>query len=387
MRLPKWLHLACFGLGGFLLLLHALTAFTISGVGGDWLAYYFAGHAVLTHNADNLYNLSLLAQWQAPYLSSGVMPFNNAPVFAAVFVPLASLPIGIARLLWLAVTITAAYGALGVTCRLTGLLLRDSAYALAAFFPLSLALYTGQVSSILLLVFVVLALREWQSRCGYRDGFLAGMILLKPQLLLPLALYWLYRRRWRPLAALSAGGLLVVAGSLLVSVPASPRLLFTPVAGVSDPGRERSSCPAPDGWRIGRPGAWDHRGFGSAWRVVCCVAPPAHSLQSGDALVVAAHRHTLSGPVRPSPGGRPGGLSGTRLARRSADAARRGSGLAESAGVSARLRLGACCVGYRSVVRRLRSAGVVPRTRWLRAGDLAGCSCRARCASRIAAGF
>ena len=72
-RFPRWLRLSCFGLGTFLLLLMGWVGVKFGGVQSDWLAYYSAGYAVLTHNLDRLYDLasahsvarSLYSAWDA----------------------------------------------------------------------------------------------------------------------------------------------------------------------------------------------------------------------------------------------------------------------------------------------------------------------------------
>ena len=233
MRLPKWLRLSSLGLGTCLLWLAILISVTRTGIGGDWLAYYSAGYAVVTHNVANLYDLSLLQQWLGPYMPEHAMPFVyvNLPAFIPLFTPLGLLPILGARLVWLAVTALCAYASARISCRLTGLPLLDTLFALAAFFPLTISLYDGQISTILLLLFTLLALRERQHRSGYADGFLAGGLLLKPQFLPSLGLYWLYRRRWRSLAALVALTLVVLVACFLVSVPLA-RVYFSALSPV-----------------------------------------------------------------------------------------------------------------------------------------------------------
>ena len=99
--------------------------------------------------------------------------------------------------------------------------------ALLAFAPFVYSLVVGQMSPVTLLLFSLIAGLEWQKRGGFLPGILAGLALYKPQLLLPLLIYWLFMRRWRTLAGFFGTGLLILIASILVNWSATVAFFHT----------------------------------------------------------------------------------------------------------------------------------------------------------------
>ena len=88
---------------------------------------------------------------------------------------------------------------------------------LLAFPALAFSLAVGQITPFTLLIFCSIAYYEWKGDHGFLPGFLAGLALFKPQLLIPLVLIWLWERRWRSLAGFLLAILTVGLISILLS--------------------------------------------------------------------------------------------------------------------------------------------------------------------------
>ena len=132
-----------------------------------------------------------------------------APPLAVLLVPLASLPTGLAALIWTALHVAA----LATACLLMPVpgWIRAASFALGAFsVPILLDLNLGNVSTFVLLASVV----AWRWREEPLGSLaLAAALLVRP----PMAAVggvWLLRRRWRALAWTIGGVLAAVALSL-----------------------------------------------------------------------------------------------------------------------------------------------------------------------------
>jgi len=193
----------------------------IFGVRADWLAYYAAGHFVLERQIANIYDFTLLQAWQAPLIGDFVIVFLYAPVYSLAFAPLALLPVQIARVAWLVIGLAASLTAALLSTRWSGLKTPVSILALLAFPPLAYSLAVGQISPITLLIFTFVASLEWQGRHDYLPGLMAGLALYKPQLLIPLVIYWIFNKRWRSLVGFIFTSILVGLGSYLASPKAT----------------------------------------------------------------------------------------------------------------------------------------------------------------------
>ena len=184
----------------------------------DFLAFYNAGQMVADGESARLYDQARLNERGAPH-------FLYAPLFAAAFLPLAALPFTAARVLWGLLSVAALLLVASLARRWAALSLPLLLLGIAAFFPLYIALILGQTSPLTLLLLGAVAWLQWQRGAApggsWQAGFLAGLNLYKPQLLLPLLFLWLRQRAWRALLGVAGAAVLVGGGSLLVSVPAT----------------------------------------------------------------------------------------------------------------------------------------------------------------------
>jgi hypothetical protein len=164
-----------------------------------------------------LYDLAAVQAWQAQWLGQHITPFLYPPAYSLFFLPLALLPAQIARGLWLVIGLAAALLAARWSMRWSGLSYPLSVLGLLAFPALAYSLAVGQMTPVLLLLFTAIASLEFQEKDGYLPGFLGGLALFKPQLVLPLLVYWLFSRRWRSVVGFLAAGLVIGGLSSLLS--------------------------------------------------------------------------------------------------------------------------------------------------------------------------
>lgn len=87
------------------------------------------------------------------------------------------------------------------------------------FAPLASGLFFGQPVAVFLLAFF-LAYRALQRGDDFVAGLWAGVLFLKVQYPLPLALVFIYKRRWRALAGMAVTGSCLLASSLIAFGPA-----------------------------------------------------------------------------------------------------------------------------------------------------------------------
>ena len=179
--------------------------------GGDFAAFYTAGHAVSHHHAEVLTDLAQQERYQRELLErphqSKWSPWVSPPLLAYAFSPLADLPFAVAAALELSLLALALALALAWLRRdLPGL--PSSAklffYALA-FFPLFASLLYQQLTALFLLALVGM-LHSLRERQAIRAGLWLGVFAVKPQLALGLGLYLLFQKRF-----LAAGVALGVA--------------------------------------------------------------------------------------------------------------------------------------------------------------------------------
>jgi hypothetical protein len=187
----------------------------------DFNVFYAAGHLVLHGDGTMMYHpSSLSAQEHAHNLSvikpEDTLPYLNPPFFALLVAPLGLLSFARAYQLW---TVGNAV-LLALTCWLTW----DSTRALSrpwraaliiAFvtaLPVALTLQLGQFS-LLLTACWTLAYRQFREGRDERGGFALVPLLIKPEMLLPLAVILVWRRRLRALQTLVPCGAVAVAVS------------------------------------------------------------------------------------------------------------------------------------------------------------------------------
>ena len=193
----------------------------------DFISYYTAAQLIKERPSD-LYDLKLQAEFQDSILGGlgssirfrdGLLAYNHPPFEIVWFVPLASLPYLGAFSLWALIS---------SSCFAAGILLlaRDmnadkaslnSIYLLSLLFlPVLATLFQGQDSGILFLCWVLTYFNLKQSKDGWA-GLWLSLVLQKFQLLVPLLLLLLLKRRWKALAGFMGGSavLLLVSWALV----------------------------------------------------------------------------------------------------------------------------------------------------------------------------
>lgn len=180
---------------------------------GDFTIFYTAAHMIRDGNAHRLYDLGLQAQVQqeilAPYgrtFADGLLPYNYPPFFAVVFIPFSFLPFAWAFHLWNIANVALILASVKLLLHQQGR--RSVTDFLAAglvvfaFFPVFRGLLNGQ-SSFLALFTLTLTYLALKRNRSYFAGVALALGLIKPQLVIPIAAFMLYRRRWRMLLAFS----------------------------------------------------------------------------------------------------------------------------------------------------------------------------------------
>jgi glycosyl transferase family 87 len=193
----------------------------------DFISYYTAGQLIKERPHD-LYDLKLQAEFQDRILGSlgstirfrdGLLAYNHPPFEIVWFVPLASLPYLGAFTLW---------ALMSSACFVAGTLLLawdmnadkvalNWIYLLSlSFLPVLATLFQGQDSGILFLCWV-LTYRNLKDHRDGRAGLSLSLVLQKFQLLVPLLLLLLLKRRWKALAGFMGGSavLLLVSWALV----------------------------------------------------------------------------------------------------------------------------------------------------------------------------
>ncbi len=196
----------------------------------DFLNLYSAGKAALVGHVSSIYDTQAFWRIQQsiipwPEIVPGMPPrvdnasyvFLYLPVYAYLLALLALVPYVTSRLLFGLASILCLAGTIHFGRRLSGMDWASSALVVLFCGPAYHALGLGQLSPFLLLGATLISLRELQNRDKFGTGAITGLFMVKPQLLLPVGLVWLVRRRWRSLAGMAGMGIAAVFGSYLAS--------------------------------------------------------------------------------------------------------------------------------------------------------------------------
>lgn len=214
--LPRWLVRLLVACATAMIIL-GVFGYQILGLKADWIAYYAAGSLLTQGRINQLYDPTTIQAWEAPFIGANIVRFLYAPAYSLPFASLTILPLQLARLAWLLVCLAASLLAAWLSKTWTQISYPQSVLGLLAFPALAFSLAVGQITPITLLIFSIIAFLEWKGEVGYLPGFLAGLALFKPQLLIPLVFIWLWQRRWRSLAGFLLAVLTVGLISMLVS--------------------------------------------------------------------------------------------------------------------------------------------------------------------------
>ncbi|HWY22003.1 MAG TPA: glycosyltransferase family 87 protein [Candidatus Acidoferrum sp.] len=184
----------------------------------DFSVTYIGSRMVYLGQGAQLYDLAAQRRLKAALLKDAEpLIYEHPPFEALLLAPLGALPYKTAYLLWGLINV-AIWLSLPRLLRAYATAPRDELGYLALwvlFAPLGVALYQGQSSIVLLLVYILAFISLKQGR-DFRAGAILGLGLFKFQFILPFVLIFLLRRQWRFLK----GFLATAAGLGVLSVVA-----------------------------------------------------------------------------------------------------------------------------------------------------------------------
>jgi Glycosyltransferase family 87 len=193
--------------------------------GSDFLQFYTMGSLARTHNTAALYDFDGFHQAQValvPESSPELYPPVYPPQAALLFAPFSRLAFRPALLLWTLTTIVVYAVIVRSAWRPVAAALPDTSLVIAgaaAFPPVYYLVQYGQGTILILTAFWAgwIALERKQS---FLAGMAFGLLLIKPQLALPLAIVVLACREWALLAgALTAIAVQVAIVALVLGAP------------------------------------------------------------------------------------------------------------------------------------------------------------------------
>jgi hypothetical protein len=192
----------------------------------DFMEYYSAGRLILAGHGAALYDWNVIGPLQTALVGHvhtvfGILAYLYPPYFVIALSPLAALPYGPARLIWLGINCLLLAGTLAALEHYSraphrmGVAFRAGA---VASLPVFLALITGQVSLLLLALLVACVLLAERGQDAWSGAVLA-LAAVKPFYVLPLLMVVLLGRRWRMLAGLAVTvGITGIAAILVCGV-------------------------------------------------------------------------------------------------------------------------------------------------------------------------
>lgn len=181
----------------------------------DLYTYLTAADLVRAGAGARIYDASAFAAAQVARGLDNPLPYPYHAAWLVLILPLSYLPVGAAYLAWLAVDAAFLAAALALLCRAfipRGQRLLFVILVLISQ-PVLLTAKSGQSTFILLLALTIVVIGIREQRDAWTGLGLAAM-LIKPQLIPLIVLLLAYRRRWRALAWLVAGGLAILIVSI-----------------------------------------------------------------------------------------------------------------------------------------------------------------------------
>ena len=179
---------------------------------GDFPAFYTGAAIALRGDYRNLHNERLQSEIQRPLTPTRPQPvyFVRPHVYAALLAPFALVPIRHSFIFWIllqaAVLIVCWYWAY---CRFG-----SDAVALAALFPAAIMSFAFGQDVVLFLGVFVLSYFLFEQDRPVLCGFVLGLALIKPHLMMLVPVALVLQRRWRMLAGLLLAGVVEVSASL-----------------------------------------------------------------------------------------------------------------------------------------------------------------------------
>lgn len=187
----------------------------------DFLNLYGAGKAVSQGQIASIYDSTYFWPLQESITGSAghssMYRFLYLPVYAFLFRPLSLMPYVVSRLVFGILSLLCIARVLCLGRQLSGLHWMDSALLVLVCGSFYVALLLGQLSVFLLFIVTALTIRSLEGRNVFSTGLLAGALIVKPNLLLPLGVAWLVTRKWRALLGMASMAVAAVVASFLVS--------------------------------------------------------------------------------------------------------------------------------------------------------------------------
>lgn len=213
---PILAAICAIALAGYLL----IGSLKFFGALNDFPQYHATARLIAAGKAAEVYDTaSLLATERMlhPDLQRPVALFVPPPA-ALLFLPIALLPASAAFAGWMLVLVASFIGALYLIARMNALPLVGIAWLIAAtlmFGPTFEALRIAQPATIMLLA-LSLACGFGASGKNFLAGLCLGVLLLKPQELLPIAIFLVGARQWRVIGGLASVAAVLTAFSIPV---------------------------------------------------------------------------------------------------------------------------------------------------------------------------
>ena len=202
----RWVTPVVYGVLGLELAAVVVFAATYNAI--DFRIYMWGGHAVL--HDEQLYLVLAFGHW-----------FTYSPFAATVFVPIAALPLALARVLWDLVSVAALAYSVVITLKLAGYrpsrtMVAGITAAVLPLDPMYQTLFLGQINLILLALILTDVWRVSRGRDAGLGVGIAAAIKLTPAIFI---LFFLLARRTK--AAFIAAGTFIVCG--LIGFAIAPR--------------------------------------------------------------------------------------------------------------------------------------------------------------------
>jgi glycosyl transferase family 87 len=186
---------------------------------GDFVIFYTGAQMLTAGRGSQLYDLEAQKIFQDKFkvpLRDGPLPYNHPAYELLLFLPLTYLSFSTAHMIWSLVSI--------ILLLLTFLLLKPFVKAenqwlftamLIAFFPTATAIMYGQDSILtaFLLAGMFVALKQKRHMAA---GSILALGLYKPQLVLPIACFLVYKRCWRACASFMLTAAVLIGISIVL---------------------------------------------------------------------------------------------------------------------------------------------------------------------------
>jgi Glycosyltransferase family 87 len=222
-----WLF-AVFGVVAAVEIMQVVTAFfgneSLLWFHQDFPALYAAGKMVASGSGALLYDTGALADAEIaaaghPVGGTGVLAYFNPPFFAGMMAPLSALSLDRAYQVWTLFSVALLASDCWLLCRIAAGLPRRWRIALVVGFvtlyPVSYGVELGQFSLVLVTSWAAAYLLLRNERDALA-GLALAPLLIKPELLLPVAAYLLWKRRWRVFSTLAPASAIAIVASIAI---------------------------------------------------------------------------------------------------------------------------------------------------------------------------